>query len=99
MNSRIARQCYVTDAVRIGKPNGRPDRVLNRQLIKSEIKALRPELVVLVGKTASNTIESECEGTHRSSYFCVPFPTKRRSRHDVEKAKRIYEKLHAHWNA
>jgi hypothetical protein len=65
----------------------------------SEIKVLRPELVVLVERSASDTIGSESERENGGTYFRVPFPTKRRSSQDVEKAMRLYNKLHAKLNA
>jgi len=91
INPSIARHSYVTDAVRIGKPNGQPDHPQNRQLLKREIEQLNPELVVLVGGTAAGTIGDEAESN--TLYFKVPFPTKRRSKSDVEKANEKYEEL------
>jgi len=98
MNAGIARHCYITDAVRIGKPNGKQDRLQNRQLLKREIELLSPELVVLVGKSAADTIGNEDQREHSSLYCRVPFPTKRRSRQDVEKANRQYDELRVRWS-
>jgi len=91
INPSIAKHSYVTDAVRIGKTNGKPDFPQNRLLLKREIEQLKPELVVLVGGTAAGTIGDEAESS--TLYFKVPFPTKRRSKPDVEKANGKYEEL------
>jgi hypothetical protein len=89
----IARNSYVVDAVRIGTENGRQDRQKNRELLKREIELLNPEIVILVGGTAADTIGNKTQRENESLYFKAPFPTKRRSKQDIEKAKGKYEEL------
>jgi hypothetical protein len=92
INADIARHSYVMDAVRIGTEAGKQDRSQNRRLLEREIQQLDPELVVLVGKTAADTL-----GNNSSDrlYRTVPFPTKRRSKEDIEKANEKYAGLRA----
>lgn len=89
----IARCSYVVDAVRIGTEHRRPDHQKNRELLEREIELLKPEIVVLVGGTAANTIGKKAQRVNHGLYFKVPFPTKRRPRQDIEKAKARYEEL------
>lgn len=90
----IAKRSYVVDAVRIAIQGGKkPDREQNRKLLKQEIDLLEPRLVVLVGRTAEQTIGNAAQREKRSRYFAVPFPTKTRSKDDVQKAKPKYEEL------
>lgn len=87
------------DAVRIGTPAGKQDRPQNRELLDREIELLNPELVVLIGRTAAGTIENKTLRERRSLYFEVPFPTKRRSKEDLERANQKYEELRNRWVA
>jgi hypothetical protein len=89
----IARNSYVVDAGRIGTESGRQDRPKNRELLEREIELLKPELVVLVGETAADTIGNKTQRKNESLYFKVPCPTKRRSKKDIEKAKVKYKEL------
>ena len=90
MTSIIARHSYVTDAVRMGKPDGKQDSQQNRRLLQHEIEQLNPELVVLVGSRAADTVGVKAQREYRDLYFKVPFPTKRRSSTDVGRVSDVH---------
>lgn len=79
--------------MRIGNQRGKQDRPQNREVLRREVEQLDPELVVLVGKTAADTVGGKAQRERGDLYIKVPFPTKRRSRKDVEKANQKYEAL------
>jgi hypothetical protein len=93
INPEVAKHSYVVDAVRIGTTEGRQDRDKNRELLRSEIKLLKPELVVMVGKTAECTVGNETQREAGPKYSHVPFPTKWRSRAQVALDAQKYIKL------
>jgi hypothetical protein len=94
----IAQEAYVVDAIRIGSQNGTPNKEKNRELLQSEIELFKPQIVVLVGNTASNVIGKGVEETEPQKYIKVPFPTKRRSPKQMLACEKQYQILHARWS-
>lgn len=84
MNKSIAKECFVTDAVRIANENEKPYLKKNRELLHREIEIMNPEYVILLGSKAKQTYGRNPNNTSRKVVY-LPFPTKNyKSKQDIE---------------
>jgi hypothetical protein len=91
INKNIAKNSYVTDAVRVVTKDKKSDILKNRALLEREINLLSPEHVILVGGTAKKIIGEKELSECSSQYFHVPFPTKRWPSRLEDNNKRYFE--------
>jgi len=99
MDTSLAKDCFVTDAVKFGDGNGKPDLKRNREFLLNEIKILNPDFVILLGTKAKSTYGKASKEVPWK-LIQLPFPTKNyRSSKTVEVLEKEFDVLKGVWNS
>lgn len=97
MNSSAVENCYVTDAVKFGNEDRKPDSKRNRELLRREIETLGAEFVILLGERAKLTYGKD-DKQIPWKVIHLPFPTKNyKSIQAIKVIEKKFEVLEEVW--